>query len=62
MSWLDNFMGWLSDKLSWLPKLGFGYGWGFYVGEKRVVVMLWPFVALAIFIVALLIFDKVVYG
>jgi hypothetical protein len=51
--WLDSFMGWLSDKLSFLPKLGGGKSW--MVGSVRV--HLWPFVAFGIFVAALLVYH-----
>jgi hypothetical protein len=52
-NWLDKFMGWMSDKLSWLPKLGGGIKW--YVKGK--VIELWPFVALALCILVLWLVD-----
>ena len=48
--WLDRFMGWLSDKLSVLTRLGGGKSW--MVGKVRV--HLWPFVAFGIFVALLL--------
>lgn len=57
---MDSLMAWLHAKLAWLPKLGGGYSWRVNVGGKEIVVMLWPFVAFAIFLAAILLLDAVI--
>lgn len=55
--YLDKFMGWLGDKLRWLPKLGGGVHW---VTESGKVVYLWPFVAVALILAIIFVLDKVI--